>query len=152
MPVKRYETLLEADIQEVWNFHSSAEALSLLTPPDRKIRWVSNDFSVREDAVHQFRVTVGPFRITWKAKLSAIDPPHGFVDTALKSPFKTWTHKHEFVSHPAGTLIRDTIEYVPPFGILGGLINWLFISKDIDRLFAFRHDATVKALNGALDP
>ena len=151
MPIKRYESVLKADVQAVWNFHSSAEALNELTPSSRKVRWVSNDLSVREDAVHEFRVKIGPFWVTWRAQLSAVSPPYGLVDTALKSPFKSWTHKHEFISHPKGTLIRDTIEYVPPFGILGALANRLFISKDIDRLFVFRHESTSKALAGARD-
>ena len=143
--------MLKSEVQAVWNFHSSAEALNLLTPSSRKMRWVSNDLSVREGAVHEFRVKIGPFWVTWRAELSAVDPPHGFVDTALESPFKSWTHRHEFISHPKGTMIRDTIEYVPPFGVLGALANTLFISKDIDQLFAFRHEATLKALDGTKD-
>ncbi len=151
MLTKRYESVLKADVGAVWSFHSSAEALNALTPGSRKMRFISSDLAVREGAVHEFRVKVGPLWVTWKAQLSAVDPPHGFVDSALKSPFKTWIHKHEFISHPAGTLIRDTIEYDVPFGILGALANRLFISKDIDRLFAFRHKATVMLLDGAKD-
>ena len=149
MPMKRFESVVEGELQAVWNFHSSAEALKWLTPVDHKLQLISNDLAVREGAVHEFRVKVGPLWVTWKAKLSAVDPPHGFVDKALNSPFKSWIHKHEFISHPRGTMIRDTIEYIPPFGLFGALADRLVISKDIDRLFAFRHAATLKAFKRA---
>ena len=145
---KRYESLVKADIHAVWEFHSSAEALRTLTPPNRNVKLLSSDLSVHEGAIHAFQVRVGPFRITWRAQLSAVDSPHGFLDTAVQSPFRTWTHKHEFIAHPDGTLIRDSIEYEVPFGILGAVANRLFVSKEIDRLFAFRHRATAKALEG----
>lgn len=150
MPVKHYERLVIADIQAVWMFHSSAEALTVLTPASRKVKWISTDLTVRNGAIHEFKIKLGPFWVTWRAELSEVDPPRGFVDTALKSPFKSWTHRHEFVSDPGGTLLRDTIEYVPPFGILGALADKVFIAKDIDRLFAFRHEATAKALEGEI--
>ena len=146
MPTKQFETLIAADLQAVWNFHSSARALDELTPPGRKMRWVSKDLTVREGAVHEFQVKLGPFWVTWKAELSGVVPPHAFVDTALESPFKSWTHRHEFIARPNGTVVRDTVRYVPPFGIVGALANWLFLSKDIDRLFAYRHRATSTAL------
>lgn len=148
MPTKRYESVLNADVEAVWSFHSSAEALNALTPGSRKIRLISSDLAVREGAVHEFQVKVGPLWVTWKAKLSAVDSPHGFVDTAVASPFKHWNHKHEFISQSHGTMIRDTIEYVPPFGALGALADNLFISREIDRLFAYRHAATSRALCG----
>lgn len=149
MVIKRFETLVRADIQAVWTFHSSAEALKVLTPPGRKMRWVSTNLSVYEGAVHEFRFKVGPLWLTWSAKLSAVHPPHGFVDTALKSPFKSWTHQHEFIPQGSGTVIRDTIEYVPRFGFLGAFVDKCFLSRDIDRLFAFRHEATKQALEAA---
>jgi ligand-binding SRPBCC domain-containing protein len=50
------------------------------------------------------------------------------------------------VGTPNGTLIRDSLEYVPPLGFLGVLADRIFISKDLDRVFAFRHEVTLKAL------
>jgi len=148
MPSKVIELIVSANPEAVWTFHSSAEALNVLTPPDRKMRMISTDLTVREGAIHEFKVKVGPFWTTWIAELSEVHPPIGFRDTARKSPFKKWSHHHQFLEHPSGTLIRDTVSYELPFGILGRLVNWLFVSRDIDRLFAFRHQATACLLDG----
>lgn len=146
MATKTFECFLKADIDSVWNFHSSAEALTVLTPPSKKMQWVSKDLSVKEGVVHEFRVKVGPIWVAWKARLTMVNPPREFTDTAEKSPFKSWKHRHQFLERQDGTLLRDTVEYALPFGKLGGLVDKFMISREIDRLFEFRHAATRHAL------
>lgn len=145
MPRKVFELFVAAEIQAVWDFHSSVKALEALTPPDRKLQLISKDLRVAEGAHHVLRVKVGPFWRTWDALISEVDPPRGFRDTAVRCPFKSWTHHHEFISQGGGTLVRDTVEYELPFGPLGQ-ISAGFVAKDIDRLFAYRHEATKRAL------
>lgn len=146
MPFKEYKTVIRTDVASLWSFHSTAEALSKLTPPGRKLQMVSDHLEVREGAVHEFKVKVGPLWTTWRAKLSEVQPPNGFRDTALTSPFKSWSHKHEFIQQEEGVLLKDTIEYTLPFGLLGDVVNWLFVSRDIDKLFDFRHAQTKNSL------
>ncbi len=148
MTTKIFELVVSANPERVWEFHSSAEALNVLTPPDRQMRLVSTDLTVRDGAIHEFRVKIGLFWSTWIAELSDVRPPAGFRDTARKAPFKNWTHHHQFLEHPNGTLIRDTVSYELPFGIVGRIADRLFISQDIDRLFAFRQQATACLLDG----
>lgn len=147
MPIKQFEIMVGARQEAVWNFHASAESLTLLTPPSRKMRWISTDLSVRDRAVHEFQVKIGPIWSTWRAVICEVDPPNGFVDVAVKSPFKSWKHRRQFISHPDGTLIRDCVDYTPPFKILGRLADRLFLSADIDRLFKFRHQVLQDRLN-----
>src|SRR5690349_7285343 len=116
MPTKVYETLVDASVESVWEFHSTAEALTVLTPPSRKLRLTSKELAVTEGAEHCFQVKVGPFWMKWIALLSGVNRPHIFCDSAIKSPFRTWSHRHEFLPHARGTLIRDTVEYSLPFG------------------------------------
>lgn len=142
MPKKVYETLVDASVESVWEFHSTAEALNVLTPPSRKLRLVSHDLAVTEGAEHRFQVKVGPLWLTWVALLSEVNRPRFFCDTAVKSPFRKWSHRHEFLPHAKGTLIRDTVEYSLPMGRLGDWIAGGFVSRDIDALFAYRHRAT----------
>jgi ligand-binding SRPBCC domain-containing protein len=42
--------------------------------------------------------------------------------------------------------MTDTIEYEAPGGPLRGIINALVVSADLDRLFAYRHQATKEYL------
>ena len=149
MTIKLFESIIEADRDAVWQFHSSAEALTALTPPHKRIRWISHDLSVREGAIHEFQVKVGPAWLTWKAELFDVNPPVGFGDRAIKSPFKSWTHRREFLEQGSSTLVRDHIAYELPFGFLGALVDKVFMSGDIDRMFKFRHQALERNLNRA---
>jgi ligand-binding SRPBCC domain-containing protein len=147
-----WELEVAASQEEVWAFHSSAEALEALTPPGRKLTPLTDDLEVRNGALHVMGFKLfGIIPQKWKARISDVRPPHGFVDTAEPSPFKAWRHQHEFIALPnGGTLIRDTVTYIPPGGPFAGLVNKLFVSKDLDALWAFRHQATKKALDSKL--
>ena len=145
-----FESTIECPVEALWEFHSSAEALRILTPPSRKIEVLSKDLEVREGALHVLKVRQFGIPLVWKARISEVHPPIGFTDTAEKSPFKSWRHRHEFIHAEGGSLLRDTVTYEAPFGPLGDLARVLFIDRDIERLFAFRHKATRRALLPAI--
>lgn len=147
MPTKQYETVIEAEQEDVWRFHASAEALLILTPPGRKVELLSDDLAVRDGAIHRIKVRQFGLPLVWEARISDVHAPKQFVDTAVRSPFTAWRHTHRFERvDDRRTRIVDEIDYVLPFGPLGTLADRMFISRDLDRLFAFRHEATRKAL------
>jgi len=146
MPTRTYETKLNATPEVVWQFHASAEALQVLTPPSRKVEFLSDDLAVREGAIQTIRARQFGIPMVWKVRLTEVNPPYGFRDTALKSPFAEWSHHHEFLPHEGGTLLRDTVTYRVPLGPLGQLADLLFVHRQLDELFEFRHGATREAL------
>lgn len=156
MPVARYETVLSASPQKVWDFHASPEALARLTPPERCLEAASAEGSVGaadgslplvDGALHVLRFRLGPIRMEWRARISNVEPPFGFTDTAERSPFRRWRHRHAFLPHQQGCVLVDEIDYELPFGLLGRLVQPL-VRRDIDRLFAFRHRETRKCTEG----
>lgn len=148
MSRKVYESVLTATPEEVWGFHASVEALPLLSPPGTKVTILSQDTRVVEGALHELRVVrFGFMALRWNARITDVEPPYRFVDTAERSPFKFWRHEHAFLPLPEGTMLRDTIEYELPFGPLGKLMDRLLVSRDLDQMFEHRHRVTRQALN-----
>lgn len=150
MPILRYETWMPCSVAELWQFHASTEALQKLTPPERKLEMASSDrgdgiLPLEDGALHILRFRLGPFRMEWRARISNVMPPNGFTDTAEKSPFKRWSHRHRFVAEDPGCRLIDEIDYELPFGVLGKLVAPL-VRRDLDRLFAFRHARTRETL------
>lgn len=144
---KVYELKVDASPEEVWKFHSSAKSLEVLTPRSRRAKLLSKSGAVEDNALHVMRLwflLIIP--VVWKARISQVTPPFGFTDQAEKSPFKFWRHRHDFIPDGDGTLIRDMIAYIVPFGKLGKAVNRLYVAKDLDRIFAYRHQATKEAL------
>lgn len=146
MPQLVVESVLPCTPQELWEFHASAEALMALTPTNRRVEVLSEDLAVRDGALHILRVRQFGIPLVWHARISEVDPPRGFVDTAERSPFAYWRHHHEFLPHPEGALLRDTVMYQLPFGPLGMIADWLFVRRDLETMFAFRHKHTQELL------
>jgi uncharacterized protein len=83
--------------------------------------------------------------ITWVSRIIEWTPPDGFVDVEEAGPFHRWRHQHVF--SPEGLLER--VDYEVPLTNLGG--RWadvLIVRPELERLFAFRHAVTKRALPG----
>lgn len=142
MVKKVFETRIDAPVQKVWDFYKSAEALKLLTPPNLPITLLSTDNSVREGALHIVQTKIFGRKIVWKARITQVSPPASFRDTAEQSPFKSWTHLHEFIDDEGYTILRDTVEYEPPGGIFKKLVNTFLVEDRLVEVFKYRHRTT----------
>lgn len=60
-------------------------------------------------------------------RITDFDPPHFFVDEMEKGAFKSMRHEHYFITIEEGTLMKDIFKYQAPLGILGWLVNKLFL-------------------------
>jgi ligand-binding SRPBCC domain-containing protein len=91
-----------------------------------------------------------PFRLRSEARIVAFRMNSFFVDVQGAGPFRSWHHRHEFVSDVrdsvGGTLVRDRIEYEIGFEPAGRLINALFIGPQMRRTFAYRQQAMERLL------
>jgi len=56
-----------------------------------------------------------------------------------KGPFKSLKHTHEFFPTDTGTLMRDTLVWQSPFGILGVIINRLLLRDHLTRFLVLRN-------------
>jgi len=147
---KVFEIRVDASPEKVWEFHSSARALLKLTPPKMRLRLLGKDLDVFEGAIHEMRFMLfGFIPCAWRTKIDQVTPPYGFTDQAERSPFAYWRHRHDFIPDGEGTLIRDIVVYEMPFGKLGKAVHKLRLSKDIERVSAYRHHVTKQALESS---
>ena len=151
----QFESFIACSLQEIWDFHTSVEALVVLTPPPTQIKIIGQNLEVRDGALHELSIKKGPIPLVWNARISEVSPATlsaaraGFVDTAEKSPFHYWRHQHEFVVVEGGVLLLDWVQYALPMGKLGNLVAGKFVEKDIISMFEFRHFVTTEALSKA---
>ena len=83
-----------------------------------------------------------PLRAQWTALITEFEWNHHFADIQKKGPFKQFQHRHEFSAETRngahGTMVRDSIEYDPGFGVLGDLGQKLFIAPSLKQTFEYR--------------
>lgn len=137
------ESVIRATPDRVFAFHRLPDALERLIPPWDHVTVIQKaDMSVvGSRAVIEIRA-FGPFTQRWVAEHTVYDPPRLFEDVQVSGPFKSWRHRHMVESHPGGTLLRDEIAFVPPFGPLGKIVGRLVIISKLEKMFAYRHEVT----------
>ncbi len=137
------ETFIEALPERVFGFHLLPDAIDRLIPPGENVRVVERaDVSqVGSRAVIE-QTFLGVFKSRWVAEHTVYDPPHLFEDVQISGPFKTWRHRHLFLPHKNGTILRDEIEYEMPIPIFGPLAAPLAIEPKLEKMFDHRHRVT----------
>jgi ligand-binding SRPBCC domain-containing protein len=82
-------------------------------------------------------------RLRLTARIIACERPVRFIDEMVTGVFDSLQHVHEFTAEGSGTLMRDTIEWMAPFGALGGLADRLFLVRHM-RDFLERRNLELK--------
>lgn len=76
----------------------------------------------------------------WKTIISQVDEYKSFTDFQKEGPYKYWNHFHEFIPNEKGILMKDTVDYELPFGILGRAVHQLFVKEKLKSIFDFRYN------------
>jgi len=140
----RTELRVAQRIEEVFEFFSDAHNLESITPPWLRLRVLTPrpiDMGVGARIRYQFRLRGVPAR--WDSEITAWEPPFRFVDEQRGGPFRRWVHEHTFIADRGQTIARDDVCYAVPGG---RLLHNLFVRKDLERLFSYRHTRLAKIL------
>jgi len=132
------ELWLPCGRDEVFAFFAEARNLEAITPP-----WLSFEIltpapvAMRAGTLIDYRIRVHGIPIRWRTEIVEWTAPHRFVDVQLRGPYTLWHHTHTFEDCGGGTLCLDDVRYRPRGGML---TNWLFVRRDVERIFAFRSE------------
>jgi ligand-binding SRPBCC domain-containing protein len=144
------EQYLNISQQEAWNFFSSANNLSKITPPEMSFKILSEIKDVTVYSGMEIDYIVKPLfgiPLRWKTLIDEVNEPEFFSDKQLKGPYKLWEHSHRFTITEKGLLMIDDVKYQLYFYILGELAHWLFVRKKVEQIFDFRFQALEKYFN-----
>lgn len=135
----RTEQVVPRHRDEVFAFFSRPENLAGITPPWLRFATLTpSPVPMRRGAVVDYRITLGVFPARWRSLISTCEPPSRFVDEQILGPYSFWHHTHVFEDVPGGTLIRDHVRYLMPFGPLGEIAHALVVRRVLQDIFAHR--------------
>lgn len=77
--------------------------------------------------------------LKWKTRITQVDALKSFTDFQQKGPYKYWNHFHEFIPNAEGVVMKDTVDYELPLGVLGTMAHWLFVKNKLASIFDFRY-------------
>jgi ligand-binding SRPBCC domain-containing protein len=130
---------IPAPIAEVFGFFEDPANLAKITPKSvgfRDLTPGARPMRLGMRIIHEIRWLGFPVR--WHTLIEEYDPPHRFVDTQTKGPYKYWRHEHIFEPAPGGTVMRDRVQCELPFGILGHVTHRLIVARQLQRIFDYR--------------
>jgi ligand-binding SRPBCC domain-containing protein len=135
---KRQQTLARP-LDAVFNFFKQADNLEKITPSSVGFTILTpRPITMRAGAVLDYTIRIFGLPMRWTTLISTYEPPHRFIDVALRSPYSFWHHTHTFTENEKGTIMTDEIHYVLPFGIFGRLAHFLWVKNQLNYIFDFR--------------
>ena len=139
------ESIIQATPERVFAFHELPDAINRLTPPweNAEIIQPPKNLEVGTRVIIAVKL-FGLVSKKWIAEHTAYDPPRSFEDTQISGPFASWKHKHIIKPHQDGAVLRDEIEFEPPFWIFGRLAAPFAVLPKLKKMFEYRHEVTRK--------
>ena len=142
------ELWLPKKLDVVFSFFADARNLEAITPPWVNFTIVTPEpIDMHRGARIDYQLRVHGVPVRWKTEISVWSPPFSFVDKQLRGPYRQWIHTHTFEEKDGGTLCRDHVDYVVPGG---RFINWLIVRRDVEKIFAYRHEAMLARFRAPL--
>lgn len=141
MPTIHLTTLIAAPVERVFNLGRSINLHKISTAHtgETAIDGVMNGLinlneTVTWQAKHLFKVR------QFTAKITAMEPPKAFTDEMIKGDFKSFRHEHHFKQIDNGTIMIDLLEFESPYGVVGRLVNQLFLKNYLEQLLLKRNE------------
>jgi ligand-binding SRPBCC domain-containing protein len=133
---------LDLPREAVFDFFADAGNLERITPPELNFQITQittpQPIRIKKGTLIDYQLKLRGFPIKWQTIIFEWNPPSMFVDHALKSPYKQWTHRHTFTELAENkTLIEDEVKYRLPLEPFGDLAHW-FVRRELDYIFDFR--------------
>lgn len=144
MPLITLHTIINAPVERVFDLGCSIDLHTTSTE-----RSAEKAIAGRTSGLIQDGETV-----TWEARhlgkvrqhtslITAMQAPYFFADKMVKGDFKYFHHQHHFKEQSGSTVMTDLLEFASPYGLLGKLVDAVFMKQYLTR-FLQERNAVIK--------
>ncbi len=145
----RAQQFIPRPIDEVFAFFEKPANLGEITPGDMEFRILTPlPFTIQQGRIIDYVIHLFGLPMHWRTLITEYEPPYRFVDEQLKGPYIMWHHTHSFKPVEGGTLMRDEVRYVMPFGFLGEWVQRLFVRRQVKKIFEYRKKVLQQRFGG----
>lgn len=141
------EQFLPHPVEQVFAVFAESRNLERLTPSWLRFRVLTPEpIEMKVGALIDYRLRVRGLPLRWTSRIEEWVPGLAFIDRQVKGPYRLGQHRHSFEARDGGTAVRDVVDYALPLGFAGEIAHPLFVRRDLERIFAFRHEAAESLL------
>ena len=135
-----FRQFLPMTMEAAWAFFSTPANLSKITP--KKMNFViTSDLpeKVYPGLIITYKVSpVLGIPMNWVTEITQVKEPFYFVDDQRSGPYSIWHHEHHFEQVENGIMMTDKLFYKVPFGVLGNMLDRVFIHQQVEEIFKYR--------------
>jgi ligand-binding SRPBCC domain-containing protein len=126
-------------VEEVFAFFSDPANLARLTPPWLGFTMLAPaPVKIEQGTEIDYSIRVFGFRVRWRSRIDAYEPPVMFRDVQVIGPYRRWAHTHKFVRAGHETEVIDHVEYNLPLGPIGALMHAASVERQLREIFTYR--------------
>ncbi len=133
--------------EELFRWHEAPGAFEKLMPPGEAVAVLERTRGIRDGACVVVRIGRWPFTFRWELEHRDYIFGRQFCDVQIRGPFRSYRHFHLMQPESDHSCwLEDRIEFSLP---LQPVSSWLvapLIMRKFERLFAYRHRATLESL------
>ena len=144
MPLIKLETYIDAPPELCFDLARDVEVhmASTAETEERAVAGVTSGLMELNDEVTWEAKHLG-VRQRLTSRITALERPRMFVDEMQRGAFKHLRHLHLFLPDGGGTRMIDELTFASPFGLVGRLVDWLFLENYMRR-FLIKHNEHIK--------
>ena len=146
----KQEQKLHCTIEEAWDFATSPKNLKEITPKFMLFEITSDNENdkIYPGMIISYKVApIFNIKMNWVTEITQVCENKFFIDEQRLGPYKMWHHQHFFEDRKSFVVMKDIVTYIPPYGILGDLVNKFYLKKELQNIFEFRKLAMNRKFN-----
>ena len=141
MPLIHLTSFIAAPIERIFDLSRSINLhqISTIDTNEKAIDGVMSGLINKNETVtwqarHLFKTR------QFTSKITEMQSPDFFIDEMTKGDFKNFHHEHHFKAAENGTIVIDKINFETPYGIIGKMLNTLFLKSYLEKLLIKRNE------------
>lgn len=141
---------IRAELDEVWEFISNPNNLSLITPDYMGFEVLGNTKPGKMYAGQIIEYFVRPLfgiKMHWATEITHVRNNEFFVDEQRFGPYAFWHHQHHIRPTDKGVEMTDIVHYKLPLGFIGNIINKIIVGKKLQHIFDYRFQKIEELFN-----
>ncbi len=150
MPVYETTVVIDCPQQRAYEFFLRPENIAKISPPELGLAFTKAPEILDLGSEFEFKVQAYGHVLTMVHKITELVHLQQITETQIKGFFGQWVHTNSFATNDTGqVIVADRVEFKPPGGMLGLLVNANKILDQLDEGYHFRHKQLQKLLSEA---
>lgn len=126
--------------KDLFEFIADYKKRMRLMPPDLQLELTSVPLELKKGCEHDFKITRWGLNYSFTLVVENVEPNEGFTERSQFGVFEEFLNTFKLEDHGENsTLLTNIIDYKLPIGVLGTLLDDLWLKNDMNRILVFAH-------------